>query len=113
MAGISKVRFPFGEADLKALAYAATQAVTIDNAMTILSFAILTGACTVNLTIDSEVPIGSTLQVVVPATATEVLTFGTGFTATTITGVAGKTKTQGFVYDGTTFKPVGTAVQIN
>ena len=110
---IEKINWPQGEADKQELAFSATQAVTVKNMMTILNFAILTGACTLNLTIDSQVRKGALLKVIVPATATEVLTLGTGIDGPVIQGVAGKTKTQGFFYDGTSFKPDGTSVQID
>lgn len=106
--------FPFGEADVQELAYAVTQAVEVKNAKTILKFATLTGDTTLNLTITLQLKVGSTLLVKVPATANaDDLTFGTGIDAPAIVGVAGKTKTQGFEYDGQTFVPVGAVVQID
>ena len=66
-----------------------------------------------NLTIDTGVNIGAQLLVVWLTTGTEILTFGTGITAPTITGVAGKTHTQHFIFDGSAFLPVGTDVQID
>jgi len=105
--------YPFGHADLQQPAYAATLAVTITDRLTILDPGILTGAMTINLTFGTGMVIGSMLFVELTATATEVTTFGTGFTAPTVTGVAGKTKCQAFIYDGTTFKPLAVAYQID
>ena len=68
---------------------------------------------TINLTIDSEVPVGAELITQTTTTATEVTTFGTGFTSPTLTGVAGKTFQTLFVYDGVTFKPVALPRQID
>jgi len=113
MLATAGVSWPFGGADLKQPAYSATLAVTITEHFTILDPAILTGAMTINLTIDSKVAVGSLLFCEITATATEVTTFGTGFTAPTVTGVAGKTKCIMFVYDGTTFKPTAVAFQID
>lgn len=110
---VERINWPQGEADKQDLAYAAAQEVTVKNMMTILNFAILTGATTLNLTIDSQVRKGARLLLKVPATATEVLTLGTGIDAPAIVGVAGKTKTQEFVYDGTLFVPAGAVVQID
>lgn len=107
------VSFPFGHADLQQPAYAATLAVTINEIFTIIDPAILTGAMTINLTLGVEPRVGALIMVQLTATATEVTTFGTGFTAPTVTGVAGKTKCQLFVYDGTSFKPVAVAYQID
>lgn len=108
------INWPHGEADKQTLAYAAVQAVTITNMMTILVFAILTGDTTLNLTIDSQVREGARLLVKVPATNNaDDLTLGNGIDAPAIVGVAGKTKTQEFVYDGTLFVPAGAVVQID
>lgn len=110
---LATINFPFGAATVLRPAYAATLAVTIRSNFTILDPAILTGAMTINLTIDSEVLIGSSLLVQTTTTGTEVTTFGTGFTAPTLTGVAGKTFQTLFIYDGVTFKPVATPRQID
>lgn len=107
------IKWPFGQADLQQPAYAATLAVTIKSNLTILDPAILTGAMTINLTIDSEVQKGAFLICEITTTATEVTTFGIGFTSPTLTGVAGKTKVMGFIYDGTSFKPWAAGYQID
>jgi hypothetical protein len=107
------VAWPSGDVDLQQPAYAATLAVTITDQFTILDPAILTGAMTINLTIPSTLRKGAVLMTQITATGTEVATFGTGFTAGTQTGVAGKTKCAMFIYDGTTFKVVGTPIQID
>lgn len=112
--GVEKINWPQGEADKQDLAYAAVQAVTITNMMTILNFAILTGDTTLNLTIDSQVRKGARLLIKVPATNNaDDLTLGSGIDAPAIVGVATKTKTQEFVYDGSLFVPAGGVVQID
>ena len=109
-----KINWPQGEADLQELAYAAVQAVTITNMLTYLVLAILTGDTTLNLTIDAQVRVGALLMIEVPATANaDDLTLGTGIDAPAIVGVAGKTKTQLFMYNGTKFVPAGAIVQID
>lgn len=109
-----KINWPQGEADLQELAYAAVQAVTITNILTYLVFAILTGDTTLNLTIDAQVRVGSFLMIEVPATANaDDLTLGTGIDAPSIVGVAGKTKTQLFLFNGTKFVPAGAIVQVD
>lgn len=111
---IEKIQWPFGEADVQQLAYSAAQAVTIRNTMTILSFAILTGDTTLNLTIGENVRPGARLLLIVPATNNaDDLTLGTGIDGPVIVGVATKTKTQEFVFDGTRFVPAGAVVQID
>lgn len=113
-----KIMWPAGKPDVKSPAYAATVAVTIENRKTELNLA-LTGACTLDLTIDAEISRataqGGTLQLVVSADGTNrVLTYGAGIDAPALTVLANKTFTQGFelASDGV-FKPVGPAVQIN
>lgn len=113
MTTIGEVSYPFGPADLQQPAYAATLAVTIENQFTILDPAILTGNMTINLTLDQGVRKGAVLLCEITTTATEVTTFGTGFTSPTLTGVAGKTKVMQFIYDGTTFKPTAAGYQID
>lgn len=109
-----KIQFPWGLATSKTLAFAATQNIVIDNALTILTFAVLTGAVTLNISdIEVGMPIGSRLIIKVPATATETVTFGTSITAPALVGVAGKTKTQSFIYDGVEFIAEGASVQID
>jgi len=111
---IEKINWPHGEADSQTLAYAAIQAVTITNMFTVLIFTILTGDTTLNLTIDSQVRKGAKLLLKVPATNNaDDLTLGTGIDAPVIVGVATKTKTQEFTYDGTLFVPSGAVVQID
>lgn len=113
MAKDTGVRWPFDGCQVFTPAYLAVQPIEIVDTKTIISFAVLTGGTTLNLTIDSEVKPGAELILIVPATATETLTPGTGFTAPAFVGVAGKTKVSQYVYDGITFKPVAVAFQIN
>jgi hypothetical protein len=109
-----EVQFPFGNADVQSLAYAATQAVTVKNQMTILSFAILTGDTTLNITVGQGVRNGARLLLIVPATANaDDLTLGNNIDAPVIVGVAGKTKTQEFVLYNGKFYPAGAIVQID
>lgn len=109
-----EISFPFGNADVQSLAYAAQQDVTIKNHMTVLDFAILTGNTTLNITVEPGVRDGARLLLKVPATnAADDVTLGTGIDGPAIVGVAGKTKTQAFtLYDGV-FYPDGASVQID
>lgn len=107
------IQYPFGNADLQQPAYAATLAVNITDQFTIIDPATLTGNMIINLTLDQGVRSGAKIFIEITATGTEVTTLGTGFTAPTFAGVAGKTKCQMFVYDGTTFKPTAVAFQID
>lgn len=109
------IKYPFGEADVLALSATGAQALEINNGLTIIDGVTTeaTGNRTLNLTINDELKAGAELIVKSKTFGTETTIFGTGITSATITGVAGKTKTQGFVYDGSVFLPVGTAQQID
>lgn len=108
------IKWPFGEPDVQAPAYAAVIAVTIRNFLTFLNFAQLTGDATLNLTIDAEVRKGAIIVVLVPASTNGFdLTLGTGIDGPDIVGVTAKNKSQSFIYDGTSFKPFGASVQID
>lgn len=111
----AKVRFPFGAGKVEALTATGAQAITIVDTLTIIDGVTVeaTGNRTINLTIDSEVLIGSLLLVKSKTNATETTIFGTNITAPTITGVAGKTKDQLFVYDGSAFVAAGAEIQID
>ena len=112
---MTQIKWPFGEADTKTLSATGAQALAIDDNMTIVDGVTTeaTGNRTLNVTTNSEVKSGAGLLVKSKTNGTETTIYGTGITAPTITGVAGKTKTQGFTYDGTNFLPDGTSVQID
>lgn len=110
---IEKINWPFGPAVHEKPAYAPTIALTIKNQRTIIEPAILTGNLVLDLTIDSQVQKGAIVDLIIKTTATETITLGTGIDGPPMVGVAGKTRTQSFFYDGTSFKPCGTSVQID
>lgn len=109
-----KINYPVGNADVQALAYAATQNIVISNEMTILAFAILTGDTTLNLTITPGIRNGARLLLIVPATnSADDVALGTGIDGPAIVGVATKTKTQAFTLYNGVFYPDGAVVQID
>lgn len=106
------IKYPFGPADVQAPEYAGTLALTITNQKTIVDVD-LTGACTVNLTIDDEVIAGAELLIVASSDGTaRTLTPGTGFTGVAVAGVISKTKSMKFEYNGSTFVYVS-SIQID
>lgn len=101
----NEVLFPFSE--VQAPAYGAILAVTVKQMETFLQPGTLTGAVTINLTLDAQLTRGAKLYLKATADATNrVVTFGAGFTATAITVTANTTFNRTFVFDGTTFIPV-------
>lgn len=109
------VRYPFGEASQLSLSAAGAQALEIVNSVTVVDGATVeaTADRTINLTIDEGMKAGDRLLFKVKTNATEKTIFGTGITAASITGVAGKIKTIEFVFDGAGFIPVGAPTQID
>lgn len=109
------IKWPFGLGETKTLTATGAQALTIDDNLTIIDGVTVeaTADRTLNLTIDSEISLGARLLVKTKTNGTEDTIFGTGITSVTVTGVAGKTFSQGFTYDGTEFTPDGTSVQID
>ena len=106
-------KYELGFAVAFSIAYAAAMAAVVSESRNIITIA-MTGAGTLSLDPDSKPVIGDEIILKVSSDATaRDLTFGTGFTAPILTGVISKTKVQSFVYDGTSFIPSGTAVQIN
>lgn len=107
------VKYPFGPADEQSKDYAATIAATISNSKTVLTLAQMTGAATLNLTLDAELRAGDELLVKVSADATNrTLTPGTGMTGVAQTIVASKSFAIKYEFDGTAFLHVGTT-QLN
>lgn len=108
-----RTKWPQGKATRLTPTYAAVQSVDVWNNKTILDLS-LTGSTTINLVVDPEIEIGAELLVKVTAAANaQDITFGTQIDAPNMVGVAGKTKTQSFIYTGSIFVPSGVAVQID
>ena len=112
---MAKIRHPFGQADNVALTAAGAQAITIDGDVTILDGVTVeaTSNRTLNITVNSEIKAGAKIFLKTKTNGTETNIYGTGIIAPTLTGVAGKTFTHAFTYDGVNFLPDGTAVKID
>lgn len=109
------VRYPFGTADYQALAATGSNTITVTNDLTVIDGKTTkaTGNRTIVLAIDAAIKAGAKILLINKTNATETTTFSTGFLAPVITGVAGKTFTQSFTYDGSYFYPDGLSVQID
>lgn len=108
------VNYPFGAAQAFTVAPAGTTAVTINNQMAYMSAVpTLTAAVTISLTAGSRLKAGAMVLVTVKTTATEVTTLGGSVIAPSVTGVAGKTWTQAYLYNGTNFYPCGAKIQVD
>ncbi len=111
----AKLKWPFGLGETLVLTATGAQVLAIDDNLIIIDGVTVeaTADRTLDLTIDPEIKLGAMLLVKSKTNGSEDTIFGTGITAPTITGVAGKTFTQGFKFDGTTFLPEGLSVQID
>lgn len=109
------IKWPFGPATIVALTATGSQAIPIFNDLTIADGVtiIATGNRTLDLTVDPSVNAGARLFVKSKTTAVEATTFGTKMQGVAAVGVAGKTKTVEFIYDGINFVMAGTPVQID
>jgi hypothetical protein len=109
------IRFPMGNANTSALTATGAQALTISDTLTIIDGVTVeaTGNRTLNLTLADDLVIGSKIVVQSKTNGTETTIFGTLMTGITITGVAGKTICNEFVFDGTTFLQSGAQVQVD
>jgi hypothetical protein len=108
------INHPFGAVATSTIAAATTTAaITIAAQETIITTETMTGNCTLNLTVSAEVKAGAKLFLILKTNGTETFTFGTAIEGPVITGAAGKTATQGFVYNGTNFYPMGAKIQVD
>jgi hypothetical protein len=108
---INEVLFPVPE--IKEPAAAATLDINIQQMTTIVNVGTMAADMTVNATIDDQVTEGALVIMKLTSDSTgRAVTFGTGFNAPSLSGVANKTKYATFMYDGTQLVPVGTSASI-
>lgn len=101
---MGSVKYPFGKATKLAPAYAAVQAITIDNQLTFLTLAALTGACELDLTAGDDLEAGAevVIDVIQGATGRNV-TLDANIVAPDLVGVANDRDTITLKWDGTAF----------
>lgn len=108
------IQYPFGAAQGFTCAASGTVAVTINNQMSYVSAVpTLTAAATLSLTAGSSLKAGAICLVTVKTTSTEVTTLAGSVLAPSVTGVAGKTWSQAYLYNGTNFYPCGAKIQVD
>jgi len=110
---MATIKAPFGESQNITIAATGATAVTITNHdsgnQTIPT---LTGNATLTVTA-TGVLAGALLSLRIKTTATETFTFAGAIIAQVVTGVAGKTWSQSFVFNGTNFYPAGAKIQVD
>jgi hypothetical protein len=110
------INFPYGPADITTVvipAAATGGTATIVNQLTIITTATITSNLALALTAGSELKAGAVIHLVATTNATETITFSVDIVAPVITGVAGKTVSQSFMYNGSKFYPMGAKIQVN
>lgn len=108
------IKYPSGNATAFTLSAGATNNITANNTMNyVSSVTTLTAATTLSMTIAPNLKAGSIFNLVVKTTGTETVTFTGAIVAPVITGVAGKTVSQSFVYNGVNFYPMGAKIQVD
>ena len=114
-AGAVTIGYNQGKVATAALTATGAQAITVADQYLFIDGATTqaTGNRTIDLTIADGILAGARIFVKSKTNGTETTIFGTGIDSATITGVAGKTFCQEFVYDGTSYKPAGASVQID
>lgn len=104
-----KINYPFGAAQGFTIATTSTlSAVTATNQMVYMSAVpTLTANVTLSVTPSSSLKAGAILLVAIKTTSTEVITYGGALKAVNDTGVAGKTFSKAFLYNGTYYYGIG------
>ncbi len=110
----AQVQWPAAKATSITIATSGTTALTISNSMNYVATApTLTADITLSLTAASNLRPGAFVLLSIKTTSTEITTFAGAITSTAVTGVVGKTWSQGFYYNGTKFYPFGAKVQVD
>ena len=73
----------------------------------------LTGNITVTVTKNAKLKPGAILSIVVKTNGSETTTFAGDIVAPVVTGSAGKTWSQSFVFNGTKYYPCGAKIQVD
>lgn len=104
-----RINYPFGAAQGFSVATTSTlAAVTATNQMIYMTAVpTLTANTTLSVTASSSLKAGAILMVAIKTTSTEVITYGGALKAVNDTGVAGKTYSKAFIYNGTYYYGIG------
>jgi len=110
---MATIKAPFGESQDLTIAATGATAVTITNQVSgNQTIPTLTGNATLTVTA-TGLTAGAPLSLVIKTTAEETFTFAGDIIAPVVTGVAGKTWSQSFVFNGTKFYPSGAKIQVD
>ena len=107
-------KYPVGASTAITIANNGTTAVTVTNNMNhVASITTLTANATFSVTASSQLKAGAMIFLAVKTTSTETTTFSGSIVAPVVTGAAGKTWSQAYLYNGTNFYPCGAKIQVD
>ena len=109
------VKWPKGNATALTISTTSTlTSLTLVNDMSyVASIPTLTAACTISVTAGSQLKPGAMAIFTIKTNGSELTTFAGAITSVTVAGSAGKTWSQGFIYNGTKFYPMGVKQQVD
>ena len=111
---MATINAPYGAAEIITIVAAGTGGTaTINNQITIINTETLTSNAAIALTKGAELKAGAIIHLVAKTNGTETITFSVDIVAPVITGSAGKTVSQSFIYNGTKFYPAGAKIQVD
>lgn len=106
--------WPYGASTALSPGVGGTTAITVSNNMNhVASIPTLTANLTLSITVSSQLKAGAQIMLAIKTTSTETTTFAGSIIGPVVTGVAGKTWAQAFVYNGTNFYPQGAKIQVD
>jgi len=107
-------KFPNAASTDLTIATSGTTAVTVINNMNhVASVPTLTANAVFSVTASSQLKAGAIILLTVKTTSTETTTFAGSIVAPVVTGAAGKTWSQAYLYNGTNFYPMGAKIQVD
>jgi hypothetical protein len=108
------ISYPAGASSALTVSAGSVTALTVSNQMNhVASIPTLTVSTTITITLGTGLKAGATMLLMAKTTATETTTFAGAIVAPAIVGVAGKTWSQAFIYNGTNFYPCGAKIQVD
>lgn len=110
---MATIKAPFGAFQDITIAATGATAVTVTKSAYNSVRPTLTGNATLTVTAADTVVVGDVLNLLIATTATETFTFAGDIVAPVVTGVAGKTWSQSFVFNGDKFYPAGAKIQVD
>jgi hypothetical protein len=90
-----------------------TTFTAINNCSHVAAITTLTANATFSVVASSQLKAGAKIVLAIKTTSTETTTFAGAIVAPVVTGVAGKTWAQTFIYNGTNFYPCGAKIQVD